>query len=143
MADAEHPYCQCLFFSSNALARIITRLAEDTFQSTGLAPSLAFVLMAVERQPDTQPSDIAALMMLSPSTVTRFVEKLEAKGLLSRESRGKGVHIRLTAQGEALCPQLRAAWQETSARTVACLGSESAGQLTNLTYTAARTLDEL
>ena len=85
MAESEHPYCRCLFYAANALARTITRLAEEAFAPTGLAPSPAFVLMTVHRQPGVQPSEIAAIMMLSPSTVTRLVEKLEAKGLLLRK----------------------------------------------------------
>ena len=140
MAESEHPYCRCLFYAANALARTITRLAEEAFAPTGLAPSPAFVLMTVHRQPGVQPSEIAAITMLSPSTVTRLVEKLEAKGLLRRESCGKATHIELTEAGQALGPVLQEAWAATQARTAGLLG-EKACALTEHVYAAARVLE--
>ena len=114
MAEPEHPFCRCLFYAANALARNLTRLAEEAFAQTGLAPSLAFVVMTVARNPGIQPSEVARIMMLSPSTLTRLVEKLEGRGLVRREAKGKAIHIHLTAKGEALGPVLLAAWQASS-----------------------------
>ena len=82
MTASPHPFCRCLFYAANALARTITRLSDDAFARTGLAPSLGFVLITVNRQPGVQPSEVAEIMMLDPSTVTRLVEKLQGKGLV-------------------------------------------------------------
>ncbi len=38
MSEQVHPYCLCLYYAANALARNISRLSEDTFARTGLAP---------------------------------------------------------------------------------------------------------
>ena len=141
MADPAHPYCKCLFYSANALARNLTRLAEEAFAQTGLAPSLAFVVMTVARNPGVQPSEVARIMMLSPSTLTRLVEKLEGRGLLHREAKGKAIHIHLTAKGEALGPVLLAAWQASSTRYAELLGPEQSMRLAELTYAAAQALE--
>ena len=141
MAESTHPYCRCLFYSANALARNLTRLAEEAFAQTGLAPSLAFVVMTVARNPGIQPSEVARIMMLSPSTLTRLVEKLEGRGLVRREAKGKAIHIHLTAKGEALVPALMAAWQASSERTADRLGEGAARQLADQAYAAAQALE--
>lgn len=68
MDELDHPHPHCLFFSTNALARALTRVVEDAFAPTGLAPSSAFTMMTVKRRPGIQPSEIATIMRLSPST---------------------------------------------------------------------------
>lgn len=141
MVETPHPYCRCLFYSANALARNITRLTEEAFARTGLAPSLAFVVMTVGRKPGIQPSEAAKIMMLSPSTLTRLVEKLEGKGLLRREARGKAILVHLTGPGEAILPALQAAWSDTLTRYNAILGEKSARQLTEAAFTAALALE--
>lgn len=143
MSDAPHPYCRCLFYAANALARTITRHSEEAFAGTGLAPSLAFVLMAVNRRPGIQPSEVATLMMLSPSTVTRLVDKLEAKGLLNREFQGKAAFLQPTAKGTGLQPALQEAWSQVHARYTQILGAESSQALADQIYAAALALESL
>lgn len=41
----------CLYFTANSLTRVITRLAEEQFQRTGLSPSRAFLMMLVNDKP--------------------------------------------------------------------------------------------
>jgi len=141
MANDTNPYCHCLFFSANALARNLTRISEASFATTGLAPSLAFVLMTVNRRPGVQPSEVAQVMMLSPSTVTRLVEKLEAKGLLRREARGKAILIHPTVRGESLYPTLQEAWARTHAAYSELLGEDSGNRLAERVYAAALALE--
>lgn len=76
----EHAYCRCLYFSANALARAVTRIAEEEYAAVGLAPSHAFILMTVNKQPGITAGEVADIMLLDPSTVTRLVEKLEKQG---------------------------------------------------------------
>ena len=141
MDTATHPYCRCLFYSANALARTLTRLTEDAFAETGLAPSLAFVQMAVNRQPGVQPGEIAQIMMLSPSTVTRLVDKLEAKGLVRRKSQGKTSSILPTAAGKRLGSSLQKAWQNVSSDYTKVLGVAASKQLTEEVWSAAVALE--
>ena len=95
-------YCHCLYYSANALARVLTKLAEDEFASTGLAPSYAFLLMTVNDEPGIQPKEISEHMQLTPSTVTRLIEKMEHKGLLERKSLGKFTRVYPTEKSKAL-----------------------------------------
>jgi DNA-binding MarR family transcriptional regulator len=116
MPAPPHPYCRCLFYSANALARATTRVAEDAFAPTGLAPSSAYVLMTVLREPRTSPGHIAEVMMLDRSTVTRLVEGLERRGLVKRRARGRTVEVSPTPAGLALEEDLGRCAREAYAR---------------------------
>ena len=142
MTASPHPFCRCLFYAANALARTITRLSDDAFARTGLAPSLGFVLMTVNRQPGVQPSEVAEIMMLDPSTVTRLVEKLQGKGLVSRENQGRTTRIHPTEAGKALMPDLLAAWNQVLQGYSGVLGKDEAQLLTDQIYAAAVKLDQ-
>ncbi|ALD21414.1 MarR family winged helix-turn-helix transcriptional regulator [Hymenobacter sp. DG25A] len=143
MSDKKNsPYCGCLFFAANALGRLLTGLADQEFRTTGLAPSLAFVVMNVNRQPGIQPSQLSELMKLTPSTVSRLVEKLEHQGYLRREVTGRTTQVHATEKGQALQPQLQAAWRSLYARYSELIGVEAAKMLTQQSYTAIQALEE-
>jgi DNA-binding MarR family transcriptional regulator len=141
MQDKSAKYCGCLYFASNALARNITRLAEEAYAPTGLAPSHAMLLMAVIDQPGINPTEIAEIMLLKPSTVTRLVEKLEQKGLATRQSNGKFTEIYPTEEGNRLNMKIKSAWMDLYRQYTSLLGEEVGTQLAALSYKAAKTLD--
>ena len=70
----------CLYFTANALAREVTRLADDSFAETGLSPSHAFLVMVAANSPGIGPSELGDGLHLAPSTITRFIEALEHRG---------------------------------------------------------------
>lgn len=142
MKDKSAKYCGCLYFASNALARNITRLAEEAYAPTGLAPSHAMLLMVVIDEPGIGPSEIAEIMLLQPSTVTRFVEKLEQKGLVERKTNGKFTEVYPTEGGTALNMKIRAAWTDLYRDYTARLGDAEGVQLAGLAYQSAKKLDE-
>lgn len=43
----KYKYCNCLYFSSNALARMMTKMADEEFKSSGVSTSYAFLLITV------------------------------------------------------------------------------------------------
>ena len=143
MQDKSTKYCGCLYFASNALARNLTRLAEEAYAPTGLAPSHAMLLMAVIAQPGINPTDLANIMLLKPSTVTRFVEKLEQKGLAERRSNGKYTEVYPTEIGNALNMKIKAAWMDLYRHYTELLGEEAGTQLAALSYKAAKTLEDV
>ncbi|HLK96198.1 MAG TPA: MarR family winged helix-turn-helix transcriptional regulator [Hymenobacter sp.] len=135
-------YCQCLYFSANAVARLLTGMAEEEFAPTGLSPSHAFVLMTVCHKPGLQAGEISRELQLTPSTVTRLVEKLEHRKLLERQSVGRQTRVTPTAAAITLLPEVKAAWTQLFSRYTALLGKEAAAQLTAATYEAAKILEQ-
>lgn len=75
---------RCLYFNVNALARAVERVWAEAFRPFDLSPAHAYVLRTVLAEPGRRQQDLAATLRLSRSTVTRFVQALEGKGLLYR-----------------------------------------------------------
>lgn len=77
-------------------------MAEEEFAVTGLAPSQAFLLMAVNDKPGIQPKEISAQMQLTASTVTRLIEKMEQRRFLERKFIGKFTKVYPTLKSRKL-----------------------------------------
>lgn len=130
----------CLFFTANALARNITRMGEECFASVGMTPSYAFLLTLTFEQPGVTQKELADRLQLAPSTVSRFVEALERKGLVTREVRGRETCVFPTDAALSLRPAIRQAWHGLYERYSAVLGREQGDALTRLTADACRKL---
>ncbi|MEZ4699184.1 MAG: MarR family transcriptional regulator [Rhodothermales bacterium] len=142
MSESKSLYCNCLYYSANAFARAMTRLAEDAFSAVGLAPSHALLLLAVNKEPGIQPGELARIMQLQPSTVTRLVEKLESKKLVERRSDGRASRVFPTEAALALDAPLREAWNALYVRYGDLLGQAPAAELAaRLTEATARVED--
>lgn len=96
-----------MYFSSNALARKMEKLANESWQRVGLSPSHAYLLMIVIEEPGVQPGTLAGELQLKPSTITRLIEKLEEKKLVVRITEGKTTSVYATPKGRELTPQLK------------------------------------
>ena len=142
MTEGKSIFCDCLYFSANSLARNLTRLAEESFAPTGLAPSHAFALMAINRVPGVSPSEVAKEMHMTPSTITRFLDKLEKKGLIQRISEGKSSRLHPTQKGAALNDDLEKAWRHLLSEYNAVLGEKAAAGLSGVVYDASELLKE-
>ena len=142
MEKCESKYCGCLYFSSNALARVITRMAEEEFTITGLAPSYAFILMTVSQKPGIQPNEISKEMQLTPSTITRLIEKLENKGLLERKINGKFTAVYPTDKADPILLKVKEAWMNLYKRYSLILGEEEGKTLAKLIIEASRKLEQ-
>lgn len=124
MADSSTLMHNCLFFTANNLARNITRLAEEAFRPTGLSPSHAFVLMVAAESPGIGPGELAAALALAPSTVTRFVDALVARGLLTRTAEGRASRLAPTSAGLALLKGVENSWKRLHKAYTHVLGPE-------------------
>ena len=138
---AKSPYCGCLYYASNALARVMTRLAEEAFAPTGLSPSHAYVLLAIIKQPEIASGDLAGVMQLTPSTITRLVEKCFSKGLISKRSEGRFVFLSPTPSGKSMEPQLLKALQNLNKAIEQQLGESQSRTLTKSIAHAADLLE--
>jgi MarR family transcriptional regulator, organic hydroperoxide resistance regulator len=141
MTVGRNTYCGCLYYAASALARKITRLAEKEFQPTGLAPSLAFIVMTVNRKPGITAGELSDIMQLQPSTVTRLVDKLEDKEYLRRHTEGKFMQVFPTSKATRLNGSLKSAWQSLYRRYTTILGHQSTDQLTAAIYAASSKLE--
>ncbi len=134
-------YCRCLYYSANALARAVARMAEEAFAGTGLPPSYAFLVMSINKYPGTTAGELAELQMLTPSTITRLLEKLEKKGLAKRVNEGRSTLVFPTPASVALDAKIREAWRTLYQKYVTIIGEEEARELTARIFNAATALE--
>ncbi len=77
-------------------------MAEDAWAPMDLAPGQAYLLLLVLENPGCQPLELSRELHLAPSTITRFIEKLEEKNLISRATEGKLTNVFPTAAAKRL-----------------------------------------
>jgi DNA-binding MarR family transcriptional regulator len=141
MKTSESKYCQCLYFTTNALARKVEKLALESWKPVDLSPSHAYLLMMVLEEPGTQPGCIANHLQLSPSTVTRLIEKLEEKQLVTRTNEGKQTNVFPSATAIALLPTLKQCLTHFYNNYSSILGKdESCKLITNMSLVADKIL---
>lgn len=125
----DSPFSDSLFFAAGALSREVEKLALECWKPTGLSPSLGQVLYYLLNYAQvTGPMVIAQNLFLSPSTVTRLLEKLEKKGLILRFTYDRARMVQLTDKAWRLEPLISESESLFSKRCHALLG-EQAGQI--------------
>jgi DNA-binding MarR family transcriptional regulator len=84
------------------------------------------VLVVTARLGQAQPAQVCDLLQLDPSTLSRNVERMRAKGWLEvvpgEDARTQP--FRLTAQGRRLLDKAVPAWEEAQGKAAALLGHE-------------------
>lgn len=129
MNTSDSKYCKCLYFTANALARKVERLALESWSKVDLSPSHAYLLMLVAEEPGIQPTSLSEHLQLQPSTITRLIEKLESKKLLVRTFEGKLTNVYPTPKGKDLLPRLKECLHEFYDRYSEILGKEESAKL--------------
>lgn len=142
MKTSESKYCQCLYFSTNALARKVEKLALESWKKVGLSPSHAYLLMAVIEEPGIQPTMLSKQLQLQPSTITRLIEKLEKSKLLNRKLEGKVTHVHPTTKAKEMLPRLKECLQHFYQRYAKIIGKEESALLVQTITKAADKLED-
>lgn len=102
MKASASKFSDCVYWTSGTLARKINKLAEDAWAPMDLAPGHAYLLSLVLENPGCQPLELSGELHLAPSTITRFIEKLEEKKLVSRVTEGKLTNVFPTAAAKRM-----------------------------------------
>jgi len=126
---SDSKYNKCLYFSSNALARKTERLAIDSWKPVNLSPSHAYLLMIVLEEPGVQPGFLSDQLQLTPSTITRLIEKLEEKKLVVRTMEGKITNVYPTPKAKEIYPQMKDCVEEFTGKYLQILGETESNRL--------------
>jgi MarR family transcriptional regulator, organic hydroperoxide resistance regulator len=131
MKTSESRFCKCMYFSTNALARKIEKLAVESWKPVDLSPSHGYLLMTVIDEPGIQPGTLANEMQLKPSTITRLIEKLEDKKLVVRTSEGKVTNVYPTPKAKEIYGKLKECLHRFSSSYGSILGKEECLKMIN------------
>lgn len=144
-ANSELQGCQlhtCLFFSTTKLARELGKLAEDAFAKTGLSPSHAFLLHVINQSIEIQQKEVGELLHLTPSTITRLIDKLERKGYVKKQMEGKNVCLFATPDGQAQEDEIIVSWKKLHEEYQNILTEEETAQFLELSSKLLQKLSE-
>ena len=113
---------RCLYFNVNALSRSVSSIWKDAYAEIGLSPSHAYLLRLVLEQPGLAQREIAEILQLEKSTVTRAIDKMVEASYLARKlspsgnqkeqnifptTKTKKIESRLNAIGDSLYKKMR------------------------------------
>ncbi len=129
MKVTESKYNNCLYFVANTLARKIERLAIECWKPVDLPPSHAYLLMMVLEEPGLHPGILAKHLQLTPSTITRLIEKLEEKKLVLRQFEGKKTCVFPSEGGKALFPLLRVCLTDFHTNSCCIIGGDESKRM--------------
>jgi len=138
--DPEQLHC-CLYFTANTLSRAITAMAEEEFRVLGMSPTHAFLVMLVNGSPGITPTELSEKLHLAPSTITRFIDLVESKGCVRRESGGRTILVYPTEAGKNLQKTIAGCWKSLYDRYSEILGQKQGEKLTRMLDETASKLE--
>ena len=117
---------RCLYFNLNALTRAVNQIWDAAFAEFELSPSHAYLLRLTLSQPGLTPKQISQELKLEKSTITRFLDVLQKKGLIRRQkgisgdAREQGIYP--TRKAEKIAKQLETKGNALYQQMVATIG---------------------
>ena len=119
---------ECLAMRSRRLTRQITRLYDEAMRPHGIKTSQVNILAAVARHGTVLPHVLADALQLEPSTLSRNVSRMRARGWLA-ETEDQDARQRplcLTPAGAQLLTGLGEDWERAQKEAESWLGPDGA-----------------
>lgn len=122
---------ECVGLRVRMLSRVITGIYDDALSDAGLKTSQFNVLVAVANREKTRPAELAKVLQMDESTLSRNVERMCARGWLRLEPDNdrRGHLITIAEQGLALVRKGYPAWEKAQAEVTRQLGADGIAAL--------------
>jgi DNA-binding MarR family transcriptional regulator len=122
----------CIAVRLRLLNRVVTNLYDNALRPLGLKVSQLNLLVVTAKLGLAQPAKVCDLLQLDPSTLSRNVERMRAKGWLEvvpgEDARTQP--FRPTAQGRRLLERAVPAWEQAQQQAGKLLGEDGVALLT-------------
>jgi DNA-binding MarR family transcriptional regulator len=122
---------ECLGFRVRMLNRIVTGIYDNALADAGLTTGQFTVLVAIANRGRSRPAELAGLLQMDESTLSRNVERMCSKGWLrlERDADRRSHLIQITEKGEAMIRKGLPAWREAQDAVAGQLGTETVAGL--------------
>ncbi|MGH7905169.1 MAG: MarR family winged helix-turn-helix transcriptional regulator [Candidatus Binataceae bacterium] len=122
---------ECLGARMRMLNRMITAIYDDALSNAGVKTSQFSMLVAISNLEEARPAEVAKLLEMDESTLSRNVERMCAKGWLRLEpDHDRRSHrIKVTGKGMALISKGYAGWEKAQAEVANQLGADGVAAL--------------
>jgi len=115
------------------LGRVLGRVGPDEVCCDGLTQRQTSILRTLVQQEGARLSDLAQASGISPSAMTRIIEKLEKQGLVQRvrgaQQDGRAAMVRITPSGRKLRARLDRLMEERSQAIMAAVPAAQRAQV--------------
>lgn len=115
------------------LARILGQIGPDEVCCEGLTQRQCAILRTLVEQEGARISDLAASSGITPSAMTRVLEKLEHRGLVERvrgtQQDGRAAAVRITAAGRRTRKQLDQLMRDRTNQIIASIPASEQAQI--------------
>jgi DNA-binding MarR family transcriptional regulator len=121
----------CIGGRLRLLNRVVTKLYDDALRPLGLKGSQLNVLVAAAKLGVARPAVVCGVLQMDPSTLSRNVERMRAKGWLEAVpgEDARTQPFRLTARGRALLGRAASAWERAQREAGELLGRDGVALL--------------
>ena len=141
-----HPcmFDRCLYFNINALTRQVNKKWVQAFEAFDLSPAHGYMLRVVLSKPGITQKELANELRLEKSTITRFVDALQKKKLISRKAEGvdgRKQHIYPTIKAKKMHTSLEEMGESLYQIMVSTIGQEQLTTLVNQLHESSRKME--
>lgn len=98
--------------SVNSYSRTLTSFFDERLSMFNLATSYIELMILMREHESVSQKEIADLLSLAPSTITRFVAKLRKAGYITKKRSGRNMTIELTEEGRQISSEMEREYQE-------------------------------
>lgn len=121
---------ECVGYRVRALNRLITRIYDEELRPHGIRFSQMNILTAVTLHGPIQPVDVARMLSLEKSTLSRNVRIMEDNGWILALPAPHGHTLEATTAGRRLLKQAAPGWRAAQDQVSELLGPKTASALT-------------
>ena len=108
---------QCLVLNTRMAARAVTRRYDRALRPFGITAAQFSILTSMVKRPERSVTDMAKSIAIDRTTLSRNLDLLVRKGLVSAQdaAKGNGRLVALTEEGNLLVEQLLPHWRQAQA----------------------------
>ena len=126
---------ECIAVRVRMLNRVVTGIFEDSLRASGIKLSQFSILCATANRQPVKPAELAKVLELDESTLSRNVERIAAKGWLrlDPDDDRRSHLISVTEKGHALIRKAYPAWEKAQLELNRQLGAGNVAALRTIT----------
>ena len=125
---------ECIAYRIRLLNRVITNIYDRALRPLGLKVNQVNILTMLSLTDQASSADIARVLMMEKSTVSRTVDRMKKNGWINVEEHDDGPSqaITVTAQGRELMAAAHVQWKKSQKQVTELLGDEGVAAILKL-----------
>ncbi len=123
LLESVHP-TECLGFRINRVSRVLNKIYRSHLKELKITLSQLNILFALGKNKDIYQTEVAQFLKLDPSTLTRDLERLIAKGYVQKSGYANKPTLNLTKSGYVYLEKVIPYWQKAQEEAKKFVGKE-------------------